>query len=244
MNSVVVRRATAGLMSQLPLGPRVVIGHDARKNSAEFAADAARVVAAHGGRALLLPPHAPTPLVAFAVRHLAADAGVVCTASHNPPMDNGYKVYLADGAQVVAPIDERIAAAIEHLDVDVAVAAMNDPDIQWLDTTIEDAYLDHIVALPTSMSRENDGRRITIVYSALHGVGAGLTAAAFARAGVGEVLVVDAQRGAGCEVPHRCLAEPGRGRRGDHDPRRSRADAGGRRARARSRRRSTGGAGA
>ncbi len=133
MNRVVVRRATAGLMSQLPLGPRVVIGHDARKNSAEFAADTARVVAAHGGRALLLPPHAPTPLVAFAVRHLEADAGVVCTASHNPPTDNGYKVYLADGAQVVTPIDERIAAAIEQLDTDVAVAAMNDLDIQWLD---------------------------------------------------------------------------------------------------------------
>ena len=123
MNRVVVRRATAGLMSQLPLGPRVVIGHDARKNSAEFAADTARVVAAHGGRALMLPPHAPTPLVAFAVRYLAADAGVVCTASHNPPMDNGYKVYLADGAQVVSPIDERIAAAIEELDTDIAVAA-------------------------------------------------------------------------------------------------------------------------
>lgn len=192
MNRVVVRRATAGLMSQLPVGARVVIGHDARKNSAEFALDAARVVAAHGGNALVLAPHAPTPLVAFAVRHLAADAGVVCTASHNPPQDNGYKVYLADGAQVVAPIDARIAAAIDGIDTDVGVAPIDDPAIHRLDHAIERDYLEHVIGLETS--KPTEGGHVRIVYSALHGVGAALTTVALERSGFEDVRAVEAQR--------------------------------------------------
>src|SRR5690606_13879132 len=106
------RQAAAGLIAHLGPGATVVVGHDARHGSSTFAEDTARVVAAAGGRALLLPGPHPTPLVPFAVRHLGADAGVMVTASHNPPADNGYKVYLGDGAQIVPPSDAEIAARI------------------------------------------------------------------------------------------------------------------------------------
>ncbi len=113
MNRVVVRQTARGLADWLPPGSLVVIGHDARRNSDVFAADSALVLAAAGHHvALVRGPH-PTPVVAFAVRHLAADAGIMVTASHNPAADNGYKVYLGDGAQLIPPADAEIEASIE-----------------------------------------------------------------------------------------------------------------------------------
>ena len=123
MNRAVVIRTTAGLMDVLNKRvdmPKVVVGCDARHGSAAFHRDVADVVAAAGGHALVLPPQNPTPLTAFTVRELGADAGVMVTASHNPPQDNGYKVYLGgrvvegdgQGVQIVPPFDSAIAAAI------------------------------------------------------------------------------------------------------------------------------------
>lgn len=124
MNRVTVIRAAAGLCAYLRQtlgdGFTVVIGYDARHNSAQFARDTAAVVTGAGGRALLFDGHCPTPVLAFAVRRLKADAGVMVTASHNPPQDNGYKVYLGgrvvsgpgQGAQVVPPYDEWISQRI------------------------------------------------------------------------------------------------------------------------------------
>lgn len=190
MNQVVVRGAMAGLLAYLATqgveAPRVVIGHDARERSSDFAVDAARVVAAHGGRALLLPPLSPTPLLAFAVRHLGADAGFMCTASHNPAGDHGVKVYLADGAQVVPPADRAIAAAIEAVGSQVpAVAPADDPAIEHLGPEVADAYLDGAVALLPP-----GPRAVRVVYTPLHGVGGGLTVDAFSRAGFPSPLVV------------------------------------------------------
>ena len=109
MNRVVVRSATAAVMATLPAGARVVVGHDARRNSDVFAADAAACVAAAGGEALVLG-QVPTPVAAHAVVDRAADAGIVITASHNPPGDNGYKLYDAGGVQIVPPTDAAVEA--------------------------------------------------------------------------------------------------------------------------------------
>ena len=130
MNRAVVIRAASGLADYL-LGeldgvqprPRVVIGYDARHKSVDFARDSAAVLTAVGIEVLVLPSALPTPVLAFAVRHLGADAGIMVTASHNPPQDNGYKVYLGgrvvtdsgQGAQIVPPADAAIAAEIAHV---------------------------------------------------------------------------------------------------------------------------------
>jgi len=116
MNLAVVRRAAAGIADHLiaggSRGRQVVVGFDARHRSAEFAADVAGVLAAAGFSVLLAPGPLPTPITAFAVRHLGAVAGLQVTASHNPPQDNGLKVYLDQGAQLVGPEDVRIERAI------------------------------------------------------------------------------------------------------------------------------------
>lgn len=123
MNRAVVMRAAAGLVGYLraaDAGDLVVIGYDARHKSYDFARDTAAVMVGAGLRAAVLPRPLPTPVLAFAIRHLGAAAGVMVTASHNPPRDNGYKVYLGDGSQIVPPADASIATEID------AVASLAD----------------------------------------------------------------------------------------------------------------------
>ena len=183
MNRAVVIRAAAGLVHYLrdamaqggptAEGPRVVIGYDARTNSDVFARDTAAVVLAAGGHALLLPSALPTPVLAFAVRHLGADAGVMVTASHNPPQDNGYKVYLGgrvvqgsgQGAQIVPPYDGLIAARIAEV---ASVASVPRAESGWtvLGEEILDAYLAAVATL-----RDDAPRDLRVVLTSLHGVG-------------------------------------------------------------------------
>ncbi|MFL6101014.1 MAG: phospho-sugar mutase [Actinomycetales bacterium] len=191
MNRSVVIRAAAGLTAYLKKedrSPAVVIGYDARHNSDVFARDTAAVVTAAGGSAMVLPKHLPTPVLAFAIRHLGCDAGVMVTASHNPPRDNGYKVYLGDGSQIVPPADAGIAAQI------AAIARTSDVPLDeegWitLDEEPLEAYLDAVAAVPA----RDTPRDLSVVHTPLHGVGRDVFVAALTRAGYQPPYVVASQ---------------------------------------------------
>ncbi|MFF4277770.1 phospho-sugar mutase [Streptomyces kronopolitis] len=192
MNRSVVIRAAAGLAAYLKAqgdcAGLVVIGYDARHKSADFARDTAAVMVGAGLRAALLPCPLPTPVLAFAIRHLGAVAGVEVTASHNPPRDNGYKVYLGDGSQIVPPADAGIAAEI------AAVGPLDGvprPEAGWetLDEAVLTAYLERTDAVLTPGSP----RDTRVVYTPMHGVGRDTLVAAFARAGFPAPVVVAEQ---------------------------------------------------
>ncbi|MGB2568203.1 phospho-sugar mutase [Micromonospora citrea] len=188
MNLAVVTRAAAGLVAWLAAeggeGP-LVIGYDARHGSRAFAERTAQVATGAGRPALLLPRPLPTPVLAYAVRHLGAVAGVMVTASHNPPQDNGYKVYLGAqvggvlgaGAQIVPPADAGIEAAIRAVGPLARVPL--GPAGQLLGDDLVAAYVERAVAVI-----DPDGPRdLKVAYTPLHGVGAAVLTAAFARAG-------------------------------------------------------------
>ncbi|MET9493308.1 phospho-sugar mutase [Streptomyces sp. NPDC006552] len=192
MNRAVVIRAAAGLAAYLKAkgqtGGVVVIGYDARHKSADFARDTAAVMVGAGLRAAVLPRPLPTPVLAFAIRHLGAVAGVEVTASHNPPRDNGYKVYLGDGSQIVPPADAEIAAGID------AVASLHDvprPDSGW--ETLGDDVLQAYLARTDAVLAAGSARTARTVYTAMHGVGKDTLLAAFARAGFPAPVLVPEQ---------------------------------------------------
>ncbi|ONH38416.1 phospho-sugar mutase [Protofrankia sp. BMG5.30] len=224
MNTAVVRRTAAGLAAwllarqagpgasadgDLP-APLVVVGADARHGSERFALDSVRVLAGAGVRAALLPVPVPTPVLAFAVRRLGADAGIMVTASHNPATDNGYKVYLgappgdpANGAQIVAPVDSEIEAAIDA----VGPAASLPLGDGWihLGPEIHTAYVAAAAAtlrppgtgttgsLAAGDLAAGDLADLRVAYTPLHGVGADTLTAVFTRAGLAAPFVVAEQ---------------------------------------------------
>lgn len=177
MNRVLVAQAAAGLAAYLlerggESAPTVVIGYDARRNSAVFATDSAEIFAGAGLRAIMLPRLLPTPVLAFAVRHLGADAGVMVTASHNPPNDNGYKVYLGgadDGAQIVPPVDAAIAAHIQRV-ADAGDVGML-PRSTAYDTAPEQIVDDYVAATAAVAAAPAGADQLRWVYTAMHGVG-------------------------------------------------------------------------
>ena len=192
MNRVVVTRAAAGLSAYLlehgaTADDTVVIGYDARHDSDVFARDTAEVVAGAGLRPLLLPRPLPTPVVAYAIRHLGCVAGVVVTASHNPPQDNGYKVYLGDGSQIVPPADADIAAAIEA--VGPLAEVPRSSEVATLSDNLVEDYLDAVVGL----AHQGAPRDLVVVYTPLHGVGGDLVTDVLRRAGFAAPHVVSRQ---------------------------------------------------
>jgi phosphomannomutase len=192
MNRVVVTRAAAGLAAYLLAEGHaeepVVIGYDARKNSDVFARDTAEVMTGAGLRAMVLPKPLPTPVLAFAIRHLGACAGVMVTASHNPPQDNGYKVYLGDGSQITPPADGEIAAHIAA--VGPITEVPRGEEWETLDDSVLEAYLERAAGVVSADSP----RELKVVSTALHGVGGEVLAAAFAKAGFARPTAVPEQQ--------------------------------------------------
>ncbi|MFF3017038.1 phospho-sugar mutase [Streptomyces sp. NPDC057939] len=192
MNRGVVIRAAAGLAAHLKAQGHtdglVVIGYDARYKSADFARDTAAVMTGAGLRAAVLPRPLPTPVLAYAIRHLGAVAGVEVTASHNPPRDNGYKVYLGDGSQIVSPADVEIAAQIDRVET---LASVPRPDSGWQE--LGDDVLEAYLARTDSVLTPGSPRGVRTVYTAMHGVGKDVVMAAFARHGFPEPVLVAEQ---------------------------------------------------
>jgi len=202
MNRVLIAQAAAGFAGYLlqrsgsdDARPTVVIGYDGRRNSRRFAVDSAELFAGAGLRAILLPRLLPTPVLAFAVRHLGADAGVMVTASHNPPNDNGYKVYLGGsdaGSQIVSPADAEIAAHIQRVaDAgDVGLLPRSDA-YEVAGEDVVDAY----VAATAAVAHAPFGvQEMRWVYTAMHGVGWETFSRVVKAAGYPAPRVVDEQR--------------------------------------------------
>ncbi|MET9323295.1 phospho-sugar mutase [Streptomyces sp. NPDC003038] len=192
MNRAVVIRAAAGLAAYLKArghdGGLVVVGYDARYKSADFARDTAAVMTGAGLRAAVLPRPLPTPVLAYAIRHLGAVAGVEVTASHNPPRDNGYKVYLGEGSQIVSPADAEIAAEIARIDT---LASVPRPESGWED--LGDEVLEAYLARTDAVLTPGSPRSVRTVYTAMHGVGKDVVMAAFARHGFPAPVLVAEQ---------------------------------------------------
>lgn len=214
MNRMVVAQTSAGFAAFLrdraargdtDSPPSVVIGYDGRVNSDVFARDAAEIMAGAGVDVFLLPEPGPTPLTAFAVRHLGVSAGVMITASHNPPRDNGYKVYLGDadeGSQIVAPVDAEIARQIARVADSPLTALARSSDYRVLGEAVADAYVaSTAAAVLAGLPQRPDGTglalgsdtELAIVYTALHGVGSDIARRVFTSAGLPSVIPVPEQ---------------------------------------------------
>ncbi|WP_412163960.1 phospho-sugar mutase [Curtobacterium flaccumfaciens] len=198
MNRVVVTQAAAGLARFLIDTGRsrsVVIGYDGRVNSDVFARDSAEVMRGLGLEVTLLPSALPTPVLAFAVRHLDVGAGVMVTASHNPPRDNGYKVYLGqddDGSQIVPPVDGEIADAIDAVAAGAVTDLPRGTDYTVATSALVDAYVAATAAIVPAPALAGDAQP-KVVYTAMHGVGWETARAVFAAAGFAEPAVVPEQ---------------------------------------------------
>lgn len=208
MNRVVVLRAAAGLAAYLKdMGAsaeaRVVIGYDARHKSEQFARDTVAVMEAAGFRPFLMPRPLPTPVLAFAIRELGCVAGVMVTASHNPAQDNGYKVYLGDGSQIVPPADVDISARI------AAVGPVSQIRRQGRGQVVGEEllarYLTHAAAVVTNRHGPRD---LNVVYTPIHGVGAETAVAALHKAGFAEPTLVPEQAAPNPDFPTAVFPNP------------------------------------
>lgn len=207
MNRVVVRRAAAGFAAFLTAAvaeaapgtrPRAVVGYDARYNSDIFATETAAVFTAAGIETFLMPQALPTPLLAYAVRALDCDGGVMVTASHNPPQDNGYKVYLGRhaveesgrGAQIVSPYDARIAAEIDRVG---SLDSITLAPAGWtvLEPSITAGYQSAVADL--ALPAQFPARDLKIVLTPMHGVGGDTAVAVLKAAGFDDVTLVSEQ---------------------------------------------------
>jgi phosphomannomutase len=205
MNRVTVSRAAAGIAAYLLERheyPAAVIGFDARHRSHDFARDCAEILAGAGVKALVLPRALPTPVLAYAVRTLGADAGLMVTASHNPAHDNGLKVYLGDGRQIVPPADEEIAALIEAAGPVIALPRSDDH------LTLGDEIVDQYVAQAARVPQRDTPRDVACLHTAMHGVGTSVLRDAAVSAGFPAPLSVTAQADPNPDFPTVAFPNP------------------------------------
>ena len=198
MNRVLVAQAAAGIrdyvLENFSEDPSVVIGFDGRINSAVFARDSAQIFAAAGIRTILFDGVVPTPVLAFAGKHLATSAAIMVTASHNPPRDNGYKVYLGGangGSQIISPTDKEIAAKILKVAEGQTFDSIpKSDDFQIVGDELRQAYVGETASLTGEIL---EGESLKIVYTAMHGVGWHVVEKLFEAVGLARPITVDAQ---------------------------------------------------
>ena len=194
MNRVLVAQAAVGIARYLKANfddPSCVIGFDARKNSDVFAKDSAEILVGLGVRAYLYDSLVATPMVAFGVRELGCSAGIMVTASHNPPADNGYKVFDFTGSQIIPPMDALIASEIDKFAENESVSDLvRSSDYSSVPASISVDYLQGVSGL---MNRHSDRKSLKIVYSAMHGVGAEFIEKIFDLAGMNPLIPVESQ---------------------------------------------------
>ncbi|WP_301099175.1 phospho-sugar mutase [Otariodibacter sp.] len=195
MNRVLVAQAAGGLANYLKdydkEQPSIVIGYDGRKNSDVFARDTAEIMAGAGIKAYLLPRMLPTPVLAFAIKYFDTTAGVMVTASHNPPEDNGYKVYLGKangGGQIVSPADKDIAKLIDK----IAAGSINDLPRSQDFTVLSDEVVNAYIEKTASLAKQPEAD-INYVYTAMHGVGYEVLTKTLAKAGLPQPHLVKEQ---------------------------------------------------
>ena len=195
MNRVLVAQAAIGLARYLKANfdyPSCVIGFDARKNSDVFAKDSAEILAGYGIRVFLFDGLAATPMVSFAVRELGCSAGVMVTASHNPPADNGYKVFDHTGSQIISPVDREIASQIENFaNHESVVDLVRSDSYSKVQPSVTEDYIQGISGL---LNMHSERKRLNVVYSAMHGVGASFFEKIFLGAGLGPLIQVESQK--------------------------------------------------
>ncbi|BBY22443.1 phosphomannomutase PmmB [Mycobacterium stomatepiae] len=203
MNVAVVSRATwavARVLTDRGLGgARVIVGRDARYGSAIFATVTAEVFAAEGFSVLLLPGVVPTPVVAYAVRHTDAAAGIQITASHNPPADNGYKVYFDGGIQIISPTDTEIETAMATAP---SVDRIARTPVAPADTDLVARYIERAAGV-----RRATGS-VRVALTPLHGVGGAVAVETLHRAGFGQVHTVGAQHAPDPDFPTVAFPNP------------------------------------
>ena len=198
INKYTLGRNTQGLSNYLhkifpDKQPKVAIAYDCRHNSKEFAQSVAEVFSANNIKVYLFEDLRPTPELSYAVRELGCDAGIVLTASHNPPEYNGYKVYFNDGGQIVPPEDNEIINEIDSLQFKDVNFNANNNLIELIGKRIDDKFIDAAIKNSTAAGTKNRDK-IKIVFTSLHGTAITLVPEALRRAGFTDLNIVEEQR--------------------------------------------------
>jgi phosphomannomutase len=210
MNRAVVGRAAAGIAAYMKERnlTSVVIGRDARYGSEDFTFETAEIMSGAGFKVFVLPRPLPTPVLAFATNELACDVGIMVTASHNPPQDNGYKVYLGGtvdgieyrGSQIVSPTDVSIAQKID------AITSLKAQPRGKVWSVLSEEVIEKYIARTASLATKPGN--LKIVYTAMHGVGTETIQRVFEKSGFPSPILVQAQAAPNPDFPTVAFPNP------------------------------------